>query len=116
MTLALQSIVVSDQPVTVLSVVLYAPGRTFSIVLTFASLVVTPVSENGDVVVDGDVTTLVVKPKDWLFPAGLVTLRVITVAQLLMLTSIGAMKSLSSAVKEDDDRLLTNTVPKDSHV
>src|SRR5512135_1706296 len=35
--------------------------------------------------------------------------------QLLMLTAIGAMKSLISAVKDEDERLLTNALPNASH-
>src|SRR5438552_13051850 len=36
--------------------------------------------------------------------------------QLLMFTAIGAMKSLISAVNEEEERLLTNALPNDSHV
>src|SRR5215471_1102856 len=38
------------------------------------------------------------------------------VPQLLMLTGIGAMKSLISAVNDDEDRLRTNALPKAVHV
>src|SRR5437867_6988165 len=37
------------------------------------------------------------------------------VPQLEMFTATGAMKSLSSAVKDEDERLLTNVLPNASH-
>src|SRR6266511_2295018 len=36
--------------------------------------------------------------------------------QLLMFTATGAMKSFSSAVNEEEERLLTNVLPNASHV
>src|SRR5512135_166294 len=39
----------------------------------------------------------------------------VMVPQLVMLTGTGAMKSLISAVKDEDERLLTNVLPNASH-
>jgi len=45
-----------------------------------------------------------------------VTLWMVIVPQLMMLTGIGAMKSLISAVNDDDERLLTDALPNASQV
>src|SRR5437660_7898632 len=68
-------------------------------------------SENDELSVVGLVATLLVKPKP-VPPDGEVTLRMITSPQLAMWTATGAMKSLSSAPNEDDERLLTKVLPK----
>src|SRR5712691_10005617 len=41
---------------------------------------------------------------------------IVTKPQLLMFTGIGAMKSFTSEVKEDDDRVFRKTLPKASQV
>src|SRR5215218_7013782 len=44
-------------------------------------------------------------------PVGEVTLWTMTVAQLVMSTGLGAMKSLTSAGNDDDERLFRNALP-----
>src|SRR5712691_8718508 len=52
-----------------------------------------------------------VKPKSWLRPAGSVCLMILISPQLLMFTGTGAMKSLTSAPKEEDARLFKKVLP-----
>src|SRR5262245_60062825 len=59
---------------------------------------------------------LEVKSKLWLTPRGSVCLMIFTAPQLEIFTGTGAMKSFTSAVKEDDERLLRNVLPNASQV
>lgn len=47
---------------------------------------------------------------------GSVFLMILTCPQLLMFTACGAMKSLTSLPKAEDDRLFRNVLPNASHV
>src|SRR6266704_4585502 len=52
----------------------------------------------------------------WSRPRGLVCLMITISPQLLMFTGTGAMKSLISAVNEEDERLFRKVLPKAVHV
>src|SRR5918995_3566301 len=68
--------------------------------------------------VPGDVGNDFVYPNDVALgsSSGLVCFRMITVAQLLRFVDAGAMKSLSAAVNESEDRLFRYALPNDVHV